>query len=243
MIGEAQVRRRLYARHMAAGARSRDRRLVYGRGVASFARGVVGGEVPLQRRVRRVAGEASQFPAAETRAGGEHQGLVADIPRIAEIRCFIRAERHPMAAATKVVEPHRVRAFPDYSVDVPPVTARAPRRARGKSSQRTPSSCGTIESSAARVSGPVEWQEKQFRMRAEGSKIRYIVPRGVAAPGVGPKPLILAIPGLAHFAVMFGACARYKCDGLVARAEGPIARLGTRRNARAHVRASWPIAT
>lgn len=78
-----------------------------------------------------------------------------------------------------------------------------------QASQRTPGSSGTMDTSAARRSGPVEWQAKQRSMPAAGQ----------------PVALPRAIPALPAIKISIGVQAAHKSDGLRACAECPIARL------------------
>src|SRR5207248_8276021 len=88
MVGKDQVRLRRNGRHVAlrTGAAASGK-FVSWMSMTSSASGVIGGELLLQRSVRRVAGQAAQaaLTLAEAGAGGQQQRLMTRIPRIAQI--------------------------------------------------------------------------------------------------------------------------------------------------------------
>ena len=97
-----------------------------------------------------------------------------------------------------------------------------------QTSQRTPSSWGITSSSFPNDSGPVEWQAKQVRTRAPGSKVRKTTPFSSCCPGVMAIAVDRPIPRHSVFAIGFAIDSGDERNRLKARAEGPIAGLRRR---------------
>jgi hypothetical protein len=89
MVGKDQMRLRLNGRHMALGTGAAGcGEFVSRMSVTAGAGGVIGGELLLQRSMRRVTGPATQaaFTLPEAGAGGQQERLMTGIPGIAKVR-------------------------------------------------------------------------------------------------------------------------------------------------------------
>src|SRR5579863_3149939 len=74
--------------------------------MAPFASGVIGGQIPLHLRMRRVAAQTTQLALAlpETCAGRQRRRLMTHVPRISKIERLVRTQGHPVALAAKIIQ-------------------------------------------------------------------------------------------------------------------------------------------
>src|SRR5580700_3363460 len=107
MVRESEIRIRTYSRHVTLGTGvATDGLLVARHYVAVPACGVISGELPFERSMRRMACEARQSAIAFPKAGADRQQqrLMPCVPRIAQIRRAARRRRHPMTGPAQIVQ-------------------------------------------------------------------------------------------------------------------------------------------
>lgn len=109
VIGEREMGAIGYARHVARYARPGYRLTMRFVRVAGLAVRIIRRGVPIQLPVRRMAREAIQAAVAaeEAPAGGQAQGLIASVARVAQVREFFAAFGiGPVALAAKAIHSH-----------------------------------------------------------------------------------------------------------------------------------------